>query len=99
QPPARSRRAVSVPPCATWDSTLLPPGGRFPRIGSRPMAADPDCRFCQIVAGDETAHVVFEDERTLAFLDNRPLFPGHSLLVPRDHHETLGDLPDDLIDP
>jgi histidine triad (HIT) family protein len=63
------------------------------------MAADPSCRFCQIIAGDESAHVVFEDARTLAFLDNRPLFPGHSLLVPRDHYETLADLPDDLIDP
>ena len=63
------------------------------------MPADPDCRFCQIVAGDETAHVVFEDELTLAFLDNRPLFPGHSLLVPREHHETLADLPDELIEP
>ena len=63
------------------------------------MAADPSCRFCQIVAGDESAHVVFEDERTLAFLDTRPLFPGHSLLVPRDHHETLADLPDDLVGP
>jgi histidine triad (HIT) family protein len=63
------------------------------------MAADESCRFCQIVAGDEAAHVVFEDESTLAFLDNRPLFPGHSLLVPREHHETLGDLPDGLIDP
>jgi histidine triad (HIT) family protein len=63
------------------------------------MAADPNCRFCQIVAGDEPGHVVFEDERTLAFLDNRPLFPGHSLLVPRDHYETLGDLPDELVGP
>jgi histidine triad (HIT) family protein len=43
--------------------------------------------------------VVFEDERTLAFLDNRPLFPGHSLLVPRDHYETLADLPDELVGP
>ena len=43
--------------------------------------------------------MVFEDERTLAFLDNRPLFPGHALLVPRDHHETLGDLPDELVSP
>jgi histidine triad (HIT) family protein len=51
------------------------------------------------VARDEAAHVVFEDERTLAFLDNRPLFPGHSLLIPRDHHETLADLPDDLLGP
>ena len=63
------------------------------------MAADGSCRFCQIVAGDEAAHVVFEDRDTLAFLDNRPLFPGHSLLVPREHHETLGDLPDGLIGP
>jgi histidine triad (HIT) family protein len=63
------------------------------------MSADPNCRFCQIIAGEEPGHVVFEDERTLAFLDNRPLFPGHSLLVPRDHHETLADLPDELIGP
>jgi histidine triad (HIT) family protein len=63
------------------------------------MAADETCRFCQIVAGDDAAHLVFEDEHTIAFLDNRPLFPGHSLLVPRDHHETLADLPDELIGP
>jgi histidine triad (HIT) family protein len=63
------------------------------------MTAEPNCRFCQIIAGDEPGHVVFEDERTLAFLDNRPLFPGHSLLVPRDHYETLGDLPDELVGP
>jgi histidine triad (HIT) family protein len=57
------------------------------------------CRFCQIIAGDESAHVVFEDDVSLAFLDNRPLFHGHSLLVPREHHETLGDLPEDLVAP
>jgi histidine triad (HIT) family protein len=61
------------------------------------MADDRSCRFCRIIAGDEAAHLVFEDEHTLAFLDNRPLFPGHSLLVPRDHYETLADLPDDLV--
>src|SRR5215207_7715370 len=44
------------------------------------MAADPNCRFCQVIAGDETSHVVFEDERTLAFLDNRPLFANARLL-------------------
>jgi histidine triad (HIT) family protein len=42
---------------------------------------------------------VFEDEVTLAFLDNRPLFKGHSLLIPREHHETLGDLPNGLLLP
>ena len=60
---------------------------------------DPDCRFCAIVAGDEESHVVFEDEHSLAFLDHRPLFPGHTLLVPRDHIETLADLPSDLLEP
>ena len=63
----------------------------------RPVAES--CRFCQIVAGDESAHVVFEDEVSIAFLDNRPLFHGHSLLVPREHHETLADLPEDLVGP
>jgi histidine triad (HIT) family protein len=57
------------------------------------------CRFCAIVAGEEKGHVVFEDEISLAFLDHRPLFPGHSLLVPRDHHETIWDLPDELVGP
>jgi histidine triad (HIT) family protein len=58
-----------------------------------------DCRFCGIASGDVEAHVVFEDEVSLAFLDNRPLFPGHSLLIPREHHETIWDLPDDLVGP
>ena len=64
---------------------------------SPPPASSGSCVFCQIVAGEIASHVVFEDERSLAFLDNRPLFPGHSLLVPREHHETLLDLPDDLV--
>jgi histidine triad (HIT) family protein len=59
----------------------------------------PECVFCQIVSGETAAHVVFEDEISLAFLDNRPLFPGHSLLLPREHIETLADLPDGLIGP
>jgi histidine triad (HIT) family protein len=57
------------------------------------------CAFCSIVAGDTPAHVVASDDATLAFLDNRPVFPGHVLLVPRDHHETLGDLPPALVGP
>jgi histidine triad (HIT) family protein len=60
-------------------------------------AAVAGCRFCAIVAGDEESHIVFEDDVSLAFLDHRPLFPGHSLLVPRDHLETIWDLPDDLV--
>ena len=59
----------------------------------------PDCLFCKIVAGEVEAHRVFEDDVCVAFLDNRPLFPGHTLLVPREHHETLWDLPDQLVTP
>ena len=60
--------------------------------------ADP-CSFCAIAAGEGAAHVVLDDERFVAFLDVRPLFPGHALLIPRDHHQTLADLPGDLIGP
>jgi histidine triad (HIT) family protein len=58
---------------------------------------DRACAFCEIVAGRQPAHVVLDDEATLAFLDARPLFPGHTLLVPRQHHETLADLPSDQL--
>jgi histidine triad (HIT) family protein len=58
-----------------------------------------DCVFCSIVAGDTPAHVVASDDATLAFLDARPVFPGHALLVPRAHYETFADLPPDLIAP
>ena len=58
-----------------------------------------DCLFCAIVAGETPAALVHEDEHTLAFLDIRPLFHGHSLLVPRDHHETLAELPPERVEP
>jgi histidine triad (HIT) family protein len=64
---------------------------------SEAPASSGSCAFCRVVSGEVTSHVVFEDARSLAFLDHRPLFPGHSLLVPREHHETLLDLSDDLI--
>jgi histidine triad (HIT) family protein len=51
------------------------------------------CTFCQIVAGDLPAHVVLDEDGVLAFLDVRPLFPGHVLVVPKDHVELLTDLP------
>jgi histidine triad (HIT) family protein len=54
------------------------------------------CVFCDIVRGAAPAHVVFEDESSLAFLDMRPLFPGHTLLVPRAHIETFQNLPEPL---
>ena len=56
-----------------------------------------NCLFCGIVSGEVSAAIVFEDDISLAFLDHRPLFPGHCLLVPRKHLETLNDLPSDLV--
>lgn len=61
------------------------------------VLSNPDCVFCAIVAGDTPAHVVHDGDATLAFLDARPVFPGHVLLVPRDHYETLTDLPPALL--
>ena len=57
------------------------------------------CLFCGIVSGEVSASVVFQDDISLAFLDHRPLFPGHCLLVPKEHYETLTDLSTDLIGP
>ena len=58
-----------------------------------------DCLFCKIVAGDVPAQLVYEDATTVAFLDNRPLFAGHTLVVPRTHYETLPDLPPERVTP
>jgi histidine triad (HIT) family protein len=58
-----------------------------------------DCPFCQIVAGSLSAEVVWADDLLVAFLDARPVFKGHTLLVPRDHVATLPDLPAALRDP
>src|SRR5688500_12353388 len=60
------------------------------------MAEDPtstDCTFCAIATGALPAAVVAADDDVVAFLDVRPVFKGHVLLVPRRHHETLPDLP------
>jgi len=57
------------------------------------------CKFCEIVLKEVPSVVVFEDAISLAFLDYRPLFPGHTLLVPKEHYETLADLPANLVGP
>jgi histidine triad (HIT) family protein len=59
---------------------------------------DPDCVFCTIVAGEAEAEKVLESDDFVAFLDQRPVFKGHVLLVPRDHLATLVDLPAALRD-
>jgi histidine triad (HIT) family protein len=51
------------------------------------------CTFCGVIAGEVPASIVYSDESVVAFLDYRPLLPGHVLVVPRTHYEVLGDLP------
>jgi histidine triad (HIT) family protein len=57
------------------------------------------CKFCRIIRREVQSYVVFEDDVSYAFLDHRPLFPGHCLLVPKEHCKTLIDLPYALITP
>jgi histidine triad (HIT) family protein len=61
--------------------------------------AEDSCLFCRIVSGEVAATIVYEDDKSVAFLDHRPLFHGHTLLVPRVHVETLGELPVSLVGP
>jgi histidine triad (HIT) family protein len=62
-------------------------------IGSRVMPAT--CAFCAIISGEQRAVTVLETDRLIAFLDHRPLFHGHTLLVPKRHVRLLSDLPAD----
>ena len=63
------------------------------------LMVDDDCLFCRIVSGEVPATMVYVDQNTVAFLDHRPLFHGHTLLVPREHVETLTDLSPALVEP
>lgn len=58
-----------------------------------------DCTFCDIAAGKIAAHVVLADDVVVGFLDARPVFKGHVLVVPRQHYVTLADLPAELLAP
>lgn len=58
-----------------------------------------DCLFCSIIAGTTPATIVFESDEVVGFFDIRPVFKGHTLLVPRQHVVTLSDLPEPLIVP
>jgi histidine triad (HIT) family protein len=62
------------------------------------MAAG-DCLFCAVLAGSEPSHVVLDEPDVVAFLDHRPVFKGHVLVIPRIHVVTLPDLPAELLAP
>lgn len=63
------------------------------------MAEAAACAFCRIIRGATPACVVYEDHAVLAFLDAKPLFPGHCLVVPRGHYATLTELPPEMLAP
>jgi histidine triad (HIT) family protein len=52
------------------------------------------CLFCQIIAGTVPAEKIYEDEHTLAFLDIKPVNPGHALVIPKQHYENLLAMPE-----
>ena len=56
------------------------------------MTFDPTCTFCNIVRGSTSAHIVYEDEDSIAFLDFAPAAEGHTLVIPRSHARTLLDI-------
>src|SRR5258708_39912106 len=60
---------------------------------------DANCTFCKILRDPTENHIVYEDESSLAFLDHRRLFPGHCLVIPKTHLETIQDLPASLLAP
>src|SRR5437899_5924274 len=75
-----------------------------PPLGSPPMTPSPGdrlpgCKFCDIVAHEVPTDLVLDESLLAAFLDRRPVFPGHVLVVPRAHFETLVDLPLELVEP
>lgn len=67
-------------------------------MGHRGETGGPRCAFCAIATGGAEAHMVLEGPEVVAFLDRRPLFPGHVLLIPRTHVPTLSDLPEPLVE-
>src|SRR5262245_44510806 len=56
-----------------------------------------ECRFCQIASHDIGAHIVYEDEIQIAFLDERPIRPGHTLIIPKQHFDYFYDVPGPVI--
>ena len=55
-----------------------------------------DCIFCQIIDGEIPVHDIYENDDVLAFLDANPLAEGHTLVIPKEHHETTDSLSEDL---
>jgi histidine triad (HIT) family protein len=58
---------------------------------------DKDCIFCKILSGELESHTLYRDEKCAAFLDIQPVNPGHTLIIPIEHHAYVSDIPDDIV--
>jgi len=56
-----------------------------------------DCIFCKIISQEIPSEIVYEDENTLAFLDINPINLGHTLVIPKQHHENIFDVPEEIL--
>ena len=56
-----------------------------------------DCIFCDILSGKRDGHVIYEDDLHISFLDKYPIDTGHSLVIPREHHEKITDMQTDAV--
>ncbi len=73
--------------------------GNNSTLSGEKKSGETTCIFCRIVRQEAPSNIVFRDKTSVAFLDRRPLFPGHCLVVPVEHYETLLELPMKLIEP
>lgn len=60
------------------------------------MTSDNNCIFCKIIKKQIPAEIIYEDNKTIAFLDIAPIHPGHALIISKEHHETFLQTPDEL---
>jgi histidine triad (HIT) family protein len=58
---------------------------------------DASCVFCNIARKQASASLVYEDEKVIAFLDTKPLNEGHTLVIPKEHYETIYEIPEEQI--
>ncbi len=72
-------------------------GGKRTRNRRLELSNMQDCIFCKIVKSEIPSHKIYEDEDVLAFLDINPINPGHTLVIPKAHHENILDTPPDIL--
>jgi hypothetical protein len=87
---SRCRRPVVTPHPAPWLSACTLP------FHSTSLAAGHHCIFCDLIKGAAEVSMCYEDQQVIAFMDIQPVNQGHVLVVPREHYETLRDIPRDV---